>query len=88
MQDWRRVRGSGPDTRWCRDSSCVKYVRNPGTPAAFALVTALQGRVCKTVSLPSWCIREGDIPAASGQGADGRSQDGLQRLGHMESNDR
>ena len=39
----------GPDTRWCRDSSCVKYVRNPGPPAAFALVTALRGRVCKTV---------------------------------------
>jgi len=39
----------GPDTRRCRDSSCVKYVRNPGAPAAFALVTALRGRVCKTI---------------------------------------
>ena len=37
------------DTRWWRDSSCVKYVRNPGAPAAFALVMALRGRVCKTV---------------------------------------
>jgi hypothetical protein len=32
---------------------------------AFALVTALMGRVCKTVSLPSWCIREGESPAAA-----------------------
>ena len=36
------------------DSSSAKYVRNPGVPAAFAPVTALRGRVCKTVGSESW----------------------------------
>jgi hypothetical protein len=28
---------------------CHLHARNPGAPVAFALVTALMGRVCKTV---------------------------------------
>ena len=35
-----------PDARRCRDSSCVRCVRNSGTPATFALVTALRAEGC------------------------------------------
>jgi hypothetical protein len=43
----------GADARWCRDSSYVKYVRNPEALAAFALVTTLLGRVCKPSADPA-----------------------------------
>jgi len=46
-----------------RDSSCAKYARNPGAPAAFALVTALRRRVCKTVGCP--CVGSDQVFAAS-----------------------
>ena len=59
-QDTRRMPhspatyGSGgavdPDTRWCRDL-CAKYMRNPGAPVAFTLITALMEGSFKTVPL-------------------------------------
>ena len=58
----------GPDTRWCRDSSCVKYVRNPGAPAAFALVMALRGRVCKAAPIiaTAWSSGSNPLPQLPG----------------------
>jgi len=44
---------------------CVKCVRKPAVRETFALVRGVRCEVCKTVSLPSWCIWEGDSPAAA-----------------------
>ncbi len=71
----------GPDTRWYRDSSCAKYMRNPGAPVAFALVTALMGRVCDTFPYKLsrahlWRARPDD-PGRKQRGSGASSREGM-----------